>query len=118
MKKTFVITIITFFAIVLIMTFLNIATFADNNLTPKENAAFITREEFNEWRDGFIASLSQLDYESTKVIYDDMRFYDLQYRFTSTYKNKYDPDTQASEYQSWELYIESLINEERKKRGM
>lgn len=117
MKKTFV-SIITLIAVVIIMAFMNIATFADNNLTPKENASFITRDEFNEWRDGFIASLSELEFKSTQTIYNDMNFYDMQYRFTDTYKNPYDPDTQAAEYKAREEEIEKMIIEEKKKRGL
>lgn len=61
----------------------NFAIFA---LNTDENAGFITRDEFNEWQEQFIASLSELDKESTNKIYDDMKFYDMQYRFTGTYK--------------------------------
>ena len=65
-----------------------VSNFAIFALNPDENAGFITREEFNEWQEQFIASLSELDKESTNKIYDDMDFYDMKFRFTEKYKGE------------------------------
>ncbi len=55
-------------------------------LTDRENAAFIVRDEWTAWVRGFTASLSELDKNATSRIYDNMDFYDMQYRFTEKYK--------------------------------
>ena len=65
------------------------ATFAsgtDRPLTDRENAAFIVRDEWSAWVKGFTASLSELDKNATSRIYNNMDFYDMQYRFTEKYK--------------------------------
>ena len=64
-------------------------TYAVDNgraLTSDEQAAFIVRDEWTEWVNNFTASLSELDKNATAKIYDDMDFYDMQYRFTEKYK--------------------------------
>lgn len=58
----------------------------DRELTSDEKAAFIVRDEWTEWVRNFTASLSELDKTATAKIYDDMDFYDMQYRFTEKYK--------------------------------
>ena len=62
------------------------ATSADRELTNDEKAAFIVRDEWTAWVKSFTASLSELDKNATAKIYDDMDFYDMQYRFTEKYK--------------------------------
>ena len=65
------------------------ATFAsgtDRPLTDRENAAFIVRDEWSAWVKGFTASLSELDKNATSRIYNNMDYYDMQYRFTEKYK--------------------------------
>ncbi len=62
------------------------ATGTDRPLTDRENAAFIVRDEWTAWVKGFTASLSELDKNATTRIYDNMDFYDMQYRFTEKYK--------------------------------
>lgn len=62
------------------------ATGTDRPLTDRENAAFIVRDEWTAWVKGFTASLSELDKNATSRIYDNMDFYDMQYRFTEKYK--------------------------------
>ena len=54
----------------------------DKELTDDEKAAFIVRDEWTGWVRDFTASLSELDQLATAKIYDDMDFYDMQYRFT------------------------------------
>ena len=64
-------------------------TFATNvgrELTDRENAAFIVRDEWTAWVKGFTASLSELDKNATSRIYTNMDYYDMQYRFTEKYK--------------------------------
>ncbi|MBR0039236.1 MAG: leucine-rich repeat protein [Lachnospiraceae bacterium] len=58
----------------------------DKELTDDEKAAFIVRDEWTGWVRDFTASLSELDQLATAKIYDDMDFYDMQYRFTEKYK--------------------------------
>lgn len=58
----------------------------DRELTNDEKAAFIVRDEWTSWVKSFTASLSELDRIATANIYDDMDFYDMQYRFTEKYK--------------------------------
>lgn len=62
------------------------ATGTDRQLTDRENAAFIVRDEWTAWVKGFTASLSELDKNATSRIYDNMDYYDMQYRFTEKYK--------------------------------
>ena len=62
------------------------ASGTDRPLTDRENAAFIVRDEWTAWVKGFTASLSELDKNATSRIYDNMDFYDMQYRFTEKYK--------------------------------
>ncbi len=57
-----------------------------SDLTDDEKAAFIVRDEWTSWVKAFTASLSELDKLATAKIYDDMDFYDMQYRFTEKYK--------------------------------
>ena len=59
---------------------------AGKELSEDEKAAFIVREEWTAWVESFKASLSELDKKATAKIYDDMDFYDMQYRFTEKYK--------------------------------
>ena len=58
----------------------------ERELTNDEKAAFIVRDEWTSWVKSFTASLSELDRIATANIYDDMDFYDMQYRFTEKYK--------------------------------
>ena len=58
----------------------------ERELTNDEKAAFIVRDEWTGWVRDFTASLSELDKNATAKIYDDMDFYDMQYRFTEKYK--------------------------------
>ena len=55
-------------------------------LTDREKAAFIVRDEWTSWVTAFTASLSELDKNATARIYDNMDYYDMQYRFTEKYK--------------------------------
>ena len=55
-------------------------------LTDREKAAFIVRDEWTTWVNAFTASLSELDKNATARIYDNMDYYDMQYRFTEKYK--------------------------------
>ena len=58
----------------------------ERELTNDEKAAFIVRDEWTGWVKDFTASLSELDKNATAKIYEDMDFYDMQYRFTEKYK--------------------------------
>ena len=58
----------------------------ERELTNDEKAAFIVRDEWTGWVRDFTASLSELDKNATAKIYEDMDFYDMQYRFTEKYK--------------------------------
>lgn len=91
------------------------ATSFDNGLTDVENAAFITREEFELWRESFIASLSELDAKSTQKIYDNMDFYDMQFKFTETYK--VDPYVNEITGENTEL-LDEMIADGKAKRGL
>lgn len=84
-----------------------------NGLTDEENAAFITRDEFNIWVESFTASLSELDMNATKRIYSDMDFYDMQYRFTERYKTSefMDGDKENAK-------LKRMIAIEKAKRGL
>ena len=70
---------------VLIMGTVNFV-FAAGSLTTEEKNAFIVRDEWTQWVKSFTASLSDLDRQATQKIFDDMDFYDMQYRFTEKYK--------------------------------
>lgn len=87
MKKMYAI-ILAFISSVLIVSTvsLSLAAGTDRELTSDEKAAFIVRDEWTEWVRNFTASLSELDKNATSKIYDDMDFYDMQYRFTEKYK--------------------------------
>lgn len=86
--------------------------FADGKeLSEDEKAAFIVREEWTAWVESFKASLSELDKKATAKIYDDMDFYDMQYRFTEKYKKTpeyLDADGKPTEE------LKRLIKEKRK----
>ena len=56
------------------------------DLTDRENAAFIVRDEWTSWVKSFTNELSELDKNATSRIYSNMDFYDMQYRFTEKYK--------------------------------
>ncbi len=56
------------------------------DLTDRENAAFIVRDEWTNWVKSFTNELSELDKNATSRIYSNMDFYDMQYRFTEKYK--------------------------------
>lgn len=60
--------------------------FYGRELTEDEKNAFIVRDEWTTWVNAFTASLSELDRQATAKIYDNMDFYDMQYRFTEKYK--------------------------------
>ena len=62
------------------------ATGMNKELTDREKAAFIVRDEWTSWVNSFTASLSELDKNATARIYDNMDYYDMQYRFTEKYK--------------------------------
>ena len=88
------------------------ATGTDRNLTDREQAAFIVRDEWSTWVKTFTASLSELDKNATARIYDNMDFYDMQYRFTEKYKKvpEYlDEDGKPTQK------LKDLIKEKRKK---
>ena len=81
-------------------------------MTDRENVAFIVRDEWTAWVKGFTASLSELDKNATSRIYDNMDFYDMQYRFTEKYKKvpEYlDEDGKPTQK------LKDLIKEKRKK---
>ena len=88
------------------------ATGMDKELTDREKAAFIVRDEWITWVNAFTASLSELDKNATSRIYDNMDFYDMQYRFTEKYKKvpEYlDEDGKPTQK------LKDLIKEKRKK---
>ena len=62
------------------------STSGSRELTDREKAAFIVRDEWTTWVRAFTASLSELDKNATSRIYDNMDYYDMQYRFTEKYK--------------------------------
>lgn len=110
--------IVTILSIILasVVIVTSTAVFAEEReLNADELAAFITRKEFNEWQEAFIASLSELDLKSTSKIYSDMEFYDLQYQFTSKYTGPeyLDPDTKKPTPK-----LQQMILEEKAKRGL
>ena len=88
-------------------------TFAEE-LTAQEKSAFIVRDEWTSWVNEFTAQLEQLDKEATQKIYDDMDFYDMQYRFTEKYKTSQYID-QTTGQPTDEL--KALIKEKRKQRN-
>lgn len=85
MKKLYSI-ILTFVMSVMIVGTVNFVFAEDRALTKEEQGAFIVRDEWTEWVNAFTASLSELDKQATAKIYEDMDFYDMQYRFTEKYK--------------------------------
>lgn len=87
MLKRFYFLIATILITVLMLGSVNFVYAAgDKDLTDDEKAAFIVRDEWTGWVKDFTASLSELDQIATAKIYDDMDFYDMQYRFTEKYK--------------------------------
>ena len=87
MKKLYsLITIILTTVLLLGSVHFVLAAGTDRELTNDEKAAFIVRDEWTSWVKDFTASLSELDQIATAKIYDDMDFYDMQYRFTEKYK--------------------------------
>ena len=58
----------------------------ERDLTDRENAAFIVRDEWTNWVQNFTGELKELDKNATSRIYSNMDFYDMQYRFTEKYK--------------------------------
>ena len=62
------------------------ATGADTELTDREKAAFIVRDEWTSWVREFTNELNALDKNATERIYENMDYYDMQYRFTEKYK--------------------------------
>ena len=81
------------------------------DLTDRENAAFIVRDEWTSWVRSFTNELSELDKNATSRIYSNMDFYDMQYRFTEKYKKvpEYlDEDGKPTEK------LKNLIKEKRK----
>ena len=86
-------------------------TYAEKALNEDEKAAFIVREEWDAWVAAFTASLSEFDRQATAKIYDNMDFYDMQYRFTEKYKTKeyLDDDGKPTDK------LKELIKEKRKK---
>ncbi|MBR1844597.1 MAG: hypothetical protein IJ790_02600 [Lachnospiraceae bacterium] len=109
MKKLYSI-IGVFLVTVMIFGAVNL-TFADEKaLSDDEKAAFIVREEWDAWVAAFTASLSEFDRLATAKIYDNMDFYDMQYRFTERYKTKeyLDDDGKPTDK------LKELIKEKRK----
>ncbi len=95
---------------VLIFGAVNLA-FADGKaLDDNEKAAFIVREEWDAWVAAFTASLSEFDRLATAKIYDNMDFYDMQYRFTEKYKTSQYLDSDGKPTQE----LKDLIKEKRK----
>lgn len=115
MKKVSIFLTIIMMSIVSMFSFNLFAATIDNGLTVEENASFITREEFEEWRESFIKTLSELDAKSTDKIYSNMDFYDMQFKFTDKYKTAeyYDEDTKQNTDK-----LNEMIMEEKAKRGL
>ena len=84
----------------------------EKELTDDEKAAFIVRDEWTGWVRDFTASLSELDQIATAKIYDDMDFYDMQYRFTEKYKKV--PEYLDEEGKPTQK-LKDMIKEKRKK---
>ena len=83
----------------------------ERDLTDRENAAFIVRDEWINWVNSFTGELKELDKNATSRIYSNMDFYDMQYRFTEKYKKvpEYlDEDGKPTEK------LKKMINEKRK----
>lgn len=99
----------------MIMLMTNFSFVIAKDLTEQEKKSFITREEFEQWRDAFIASLSELDTVSTNKIYDNMEFYDMQFKFTDNYKTKEYVDETTGKNTP---YLDELIMEGKAKRGL
>ena len=81
------------------------------DLTDREKAAYIVRNEWTNWVNSFTNELKELDKNATSRIYSNMDFYDMQYRFTEKYKKvpEYlDEDGKPTEK------LKKLISEKRK----
>ena len=85
-KKNYLVAILLIVAMTISSIGALYAAANDRDLTSDEKAAFIVRDEWTAWVRDFTASLSELDKQATAKIYDDMDFYDMQYRFTEKYK--------------------------------
>lgn len=97
-------------SVLLIFGSINFA-FADAaGLSDDEKAAFIVREEWDAWVKAFTASLSEFDRQATAKIYDNMDFYDMQYRFTEKYKTSQYLDSDGKPTDE----LKRLIKEKRK----
>lgn len=118
--RKFISMVATVVAATMIIMAVNFVSFGAGDLTDQENASFITRDEFVIWKNAFIASLSQLDLQSTQRIYKDMDFYDMQYRFTDQYKNPYDKNKpeEVDKYNEFEEIINQKIIDEKVRRGL
>lgn len=114
MRKLFNV-ICTSLIVAMIMLMTNFSCLVAKDLTDQEKKAFITREEFEQWRDSFIASLSELDTISTNKIYDNMEFYDMQFKFTEAFKTEEYWDESTGKNTP---YLDELIMEEKAKRGL
>lgn len=114
MKKLFNV-VCTSLIVAMIMLMTNFSIVVARELTDQEKKAFITREEFEQWRDAFIASLSELDTISTNKIYDNMEFYDMQYKFTEVFKTE---EYWDKENEKNTPYLDELIMEEKARRGL
>ena len=83
----------------------------NRDLTDREKAAYIVRDEWTNWVNSFTGELKELDKNATSRIYNNMDFYDMQYRFTEKYKKvpEYlDEDGKPTEK------LKKLISEKRK----
>lgn len=113
MLKRFYFLIATILITVLMLGSVNFVYAAgDKDLTDDEKAAFIVRDEWTGWVKDFTASLSELDQIATAKIYDDMDFYDMQYRFTEKYKKV--PEYLDEEGKPTQK-LKDMIKEKRKK---
>lgn len=86
MKKIYSVIAIIMATVLMIGSVNYVFAAEERELTNDEKAAFIVRDEWTSWVRGFTASLSELDRTATAKIYEDMDFYDMQYRFTEKYK--------------------------------
>ncbi|MBO6119183.1 MAG: leucine-rich repeat protein [Lachnospiraceae bacterium] len=85
-RKVYNFIIATLVAIMMVSQVSFVFAANERELTDDEKAAFIVRDEWTSWVRDFTASLSELDKNATSKIYDNMDFYDMQYRFTEKYK--------------------------------
>ena len=86
MKRIYILIATILTAVLLIGTVNFVFAAEERDLTNDEKEAFIVRDEWTGWVKEFTASLSELDKEATAKIYENMDFYDMQYRFTEKYK--------------------------------